>query len=677
VSLNLIGIFQIISVMNALFKVLSNSFWSYLGLENKEDELYNFYSFYFKESINEGIEFDLIETMSFLGMIFYDFYGYKISSILFMIPNGLSFFLIYMFFSEYNNSSDNYNLLQILYLFICYSLLFIGVGSSALLSQQMLINNYGNFITFFKQINIKDNQIFEDDQNNSFIFICVTSIIGSLIKYIFDIIISRKKYRFDKKFNTIDFYDINNNFANKNCTDNEINNIIYSHDKLLFFVSIICIYGGTIILSIILYFIFECCVYKDDIESEIEIICKEEARLKFAKITGGLKDKKTKEEISKDEKKQKICKFFSYLFYLDKIENIKKKNNSTGPEIGENKLNNDKEKKTDVIIDNEPQKSEEPKYQKLASVGELNNNYSQKCKYFIKTCKLFYGCFCNIFSNFKLLSNSLKNCVSEIICSFICDNIFGCKNAGIICPFCFWCECCYCCCDWCKRKNECCFCCSCCKRVNKCFFECTKPVEDKEYEQNEVYYLFCYKSERNLKWFDSFIKDETQLKFLPLLVEFFLIKLITIVFEIKVEENIEEGYFEFINSANIVIFILILISILFLFFVFTYLFGILRKYLKQEKFSFKCEEVSDIILSGTIGIVIVNSFFSLFASFYCLTKDLGNNFLYIPILMNKCYYFVFSNQCTVYTDSEDKIDYFSSATLLSVYLFILDLIMIL
>ena len=103
----------------------------------------------------------------------------------------------------------------------------------------------------------------------------------------------------------------------------------------------------------------------------------------------------------------------------------------------------------------------------------------------------------------------------------------------------------------------------------------------------------------------------------------------------------------------------------------------MRKYLKQEKFSFKCEEVSDIILSGTIGIVIVNSFFSLFASFYCLTKDLGNNFLYIPILMNKCYYFVFSNQCTVYTDSEDKIDYFSSATLLSVYLFILDLIMIL
>ena len=81
-SLNLIGIFKIISVMNALFKVLSNSFSSYFGFEDKEDDLYNFYSFYFKESINEGIEFDLIETMSFFGMIFYGFYGYKISSLL-------------------------------------------------------------------------------------------------------------------------------------------------------------------------------------------------------------------------------------------------------------------------------------------------------------------------------------------------------------------------------------------------------------------------------------------------------------------------------------------------------------------------------------------------------------------------------------------------------------------
>ena len=254
-SINLIGIFQIISVMNALYKALIGSIWCYFDWEDKEDksyyDFYNFYSFYFKESINEGIEFDLIETMSFLGMIFYNFYGYKISSILFMIPNVLSFFLIYMLFSQYNDNSDKYNLFQILYLFSSWALLFIGVGSSALLSQQMLIDNYGDYISFLKQINFEDYQNNEDDQDNNFIFICVTSIIGALIKYIFDIIISRKKYKFDQKYNIIDFNDINSNIKNNNNTSNEINNIIYSHDKLLFFVSIICIYGGTIILSII------------------------------------------------------------------------------------------------------------------------------------------------------------------------------------------------------------------------------------------------------------------------------------------------------------------------------------------------------------------------------------------------------------------------------------------
>jgi hypothetical protein len=92
-----------------------------------------------------------------------------------------------------------------LYLFVSWVLLFIGVGSSALLSQQMLTDNYGDYISFLKQVNFEDYQNNEDDQNNNFIFICVTSIIGAIIKYIFDIIISRKKYSFDQKYNIIDF----------------------------------------------------------------------------------------------------------------------------------------------------------------------------------------------------------------------------------------------------------------------------------------------------------------------------------------------------------------------------------------------------------------------------------------------------------------------------------------
>ena len=668
-SLNLIGIFQIISVMNALSKVLSNSFWSYIGFVDKEDELYNFYSFYFKESINEGIEFDLIETMSFLGMIFYEFYGYKVSSILFMIPNILSFFLIYLIFSQYNDASEQYNILQILYLFASWVLLFIGVGSSALLSQQRLIDNYGDYISFLKQVN------FEDYQNNNFIFICVTSILGSLIKYIFDIIISRKKFRFDQKYNIIDFYDINNYVTSNNNTSNEINNIIYSHDKLLFFVSIICIYGGTIVLSIILYFFFQCFVYKEETESEIEIIGTEKAKGKFSRMTGGIKDRNFKdEEMSKDDIK-KICKFFGYIFYLDKIENKQDKDRDNQEfEDDTIKDDNNKKEEIDVQIDDETQKSEVNNLQKLPTISNSENN-SKKCKRFRKTFKLIGGCFCKIFSNLKLISNSLKNCVSAIICNFICN--FCNKKVENICPFCFCCECCYFYCGRCKEKKESFFCCDCCSKVNDCCINFTKPVKKEEYKSKDIYYFFCYKSERNLNWFDNFINDETQFKFFPLLVEFFLIQLITIVFDIKAEETFEEGYIEFINSTNIAIFILVLFGILFLFFVFTYLFGLFRIYLnkksKNEEFSFECWEVSNIILNGTIGIVIVNSIYSFFASIYCLSNDLENNFIFIPILMNKCYYFAFSNHCTVYTDSEEIIDYFSSATLLSIYLFVWEL----
>ena len=163
-----------------------------------------------------------------------------------------------MIFKEYNDASNQNGFIQILYLFVPWVLLFIGVGSSALLSQQMLMDNYGKYISFLKQINYQDYQSNEEDQSNNFIFICRESIIGSIIKYIVDIIISHKKYRFDEKYNITDFYDIYNNIINQIST--EINNIIYSHDKFLFFVSMSCIYGIAIISSIILYFCFQCCV---------------------------------------------------------------------------------------------------------------------------------------------------------------------------------------------------------------------------------------------------------------------------------------------------------------------------------------------------------------------------------------------------------------------------------
>ena len=81
------------------------------------------------------------------------------------------------------------------------------------------------------------------------------------------------------------------------------------------------------------------------------------------------------------------------------------------------------------------------------------------------------------------------------------------------------------------------------------------------------------------------------------------------------------------------------------------------------------EKLTNNVLNGTYGIIIFNGFYSLFVSFICLSKDVkNNNYFYIPIFINKFYYFTFAHQCTVYTDIEEGIDFFSFATLLSIYL---------
>ena len=338
-------------------------------------------------------------------MIFYKFYGYKISSLLFMIPNILCFPLIYMIFKEYNDASEKYNLSDIIYLFISWILLFIGVGSSALLTQQMLTDNYGRFNSFLKQVNNEVNE-----NNNNFISFCLASIIGALIKYIIDISISYKKYKYDQKYNITDFYDIYNN-TNNNSTDIEINNIIFSHDQFLFFVSIIPTYMTTIILSITFYYFFKIAVYKDDEESEIEILGEENEIGKFKSLVDGFNDiYKSKDEEKSNNEFKIICKFFGYVFYLYKN---KKDNDNQKLKINEPK--SDSNENSQIINDDAPDPEQEIKDDiNLGRVtvitnnseGGINNiiffeNEKKNLNCCAKTCKVICGCFCSIFFNSK------------------------------------------------------------------------------------------------------------------------------------------------------------------------------------------------------------------------------------------------------------------------------------
>ena len=118
--------------------------------------------------------------------------------------------------------------------------------------------------------------------------------------------------------------------------------------------------------------IFQCYVYNNDDESEIELLGKEDAITNFSKITGGyINIDKHKKEESRIKDEKKIFRFFVYKFYLDKTEN-KKDNDNQRP--------NDESKSIKNSIVKLP----------ILTKSESNNISEKgiKCKCFLETCKL-------------------------------------------------------------------------------------------------------------------------------------------------------------------------------------------------------------------------------------------------------------------------------------------------
>ena len=585
-----------------------------------------------------GIEFDLMETMGFLGAIFFNYLGFGISSFIFCIINSISLFLVINFFNRYNSSNEKYTLLQILYLCICYFLLFIGVGSSALLSQQILVDNWANYNTFIKEKKLeeeekkkekekeKEENVREDEQElddkkgnqenekeedkqsiSSFICICITTVIGFAGKYIIDIIISYSKTNFDQQYQDIE--RLNNTYANENITN--INNIIFSHDQKLFYI-IFGMYAFLSIFSILLHFLFGI-IFDENIEDKENYY-----------FCAGVNN----------------FKIFGYSIYVNYIPNMnsqkeENKNNNSADEINDNlikKENEELETVTKIVSRGKSKVS----YSRQQSESEFLGMPCYKCCRCIK-CICFFNK--NFWFSLKLLSNSIKNCFSQIICRFCCCS-----------------QCC------------CCFCCEC---LGKC-----GTIEKKDYNLNEEFFCYCHKGQRNLKWFDNFITDETQIKLIPLLLMFFILQLITVAFQKLYNENNEEQNYDFILK-NKRLFSAIFFGSFLLYLYLSYSFGeIMNKfnYLNKKIKGTFYNEVSSNILKGTFGIIIACGIYSFIVSILCLSKEIQNNNYYyiIPILMNKFYSLTFAYHCTVFTDVENNIELISSSTLLAIYLSIWD-----
>ena len=618
---NLMGIYQMISFMNIFYDAINNYVICYFGweAEDEEYEFYNFYSYYFSESVNEGIDFDLMEAMGFLGTLLLNFSGFTVTSFFCLFINSIATVLIFVFFKGYNEGKERYSATQLLYLMLCYILLFIGVGASALLSQQILIDNFYKFKLFLKENNAKkpssNNNVIEDDKEDKkeeekeekeeeedkkdisyFFLICTTSILGFFGKFILNYLVLDAKYVFDKEYgvddganNITNFYDKMNNNTE---TDKEINEIIFNHDRDLLMYTLIFIYGGSILLSIFLYYIFG--LIFDDTENDEE---------------------------DEENENPRICKICGYTIYS---QNIK---------ITNNKDNKKKEDKGTRIVQ-EYELSANPGINSVSrSETKKRKNLCQKIGVWIA----YYCCYC--FECIKLLCDTLRSCCNEIVCSFIC-----CTN---------------------DSKNCCCCC-------------CIPNMTNDDYEQKEQFFCYCYQSKRKMKWFNKLIRDKTQRKLMPVLLEFFLLQLTTIGLEKKYSEFSEGGYENFRNKNFIGntggIFLLSLLLFIYL----TYSFGTIFDITSNENIFFKgvVESISNKILNGTYGIIIFNGIYSfVFSILYFLSRLQNDNiYLLIPIFMNKFYFFTFAHYCTIYTDEAEGMDLISCSTLIAIYLWIWDLI---
>ena len=169
---NVISIFISKNILDNLWIVIENSLLNIFAPKIEDsDSLYNYYSIFFKNAVTPSFNFDLMMIMNFLGDIILQSCGFRKTSILFFIINLISFTFIFIFnFIKYNEVGK-YNLSQIICLILIYALLFIGVGSSSLLSQKVLVEFNQRTIEYIEQ---KDNELIrkvyemnEDDERIS------------------------------------------------------------------------------------------------------------------------------------------------------------------------------------------------------------------------------------------------------------------------------------------------------------------------------------------------------------------------------------------------------------------------------------------------------------------------------------------------------------------------------
>ena len=149
----LIGVFQVISILNALSDLLKDSFITYYDckidsncnittIEN-ETSVYHFYEYYYDYTMNKSFDFNLMLITGFISSLMLDWAGYRLSTAILGILNlsGIIWLLNFNFKFRTPDVFD-YDIFKLLNLGFIYILLLIAIGGSALLSHKVLIESH-------------------------------------------------------------------------------------------------------------------------------------------------------------------------------------------------------------------------------------------------------------------------------------------------------------------------------------------------------------------------------------------------------------------------------------------------------------------------------------------------------------------------------------------------------
>ena len=627
---NLMGVFQIISIMKVvsfIFKNVIKFFYQFHFTEKTDEFIYekqiNFKKIFYQNSYNEMVDFNLVMISGFIGNLILKSTGFYVTSIIFLVINSIGIVIIFssdflnnekVFENEKGEIIPNFSIAQVLILLFCLIIIFIGAGGSALLSQIILNDRFFKLKTYLFKIKLKKIELFayrlrknfnknEFDINNS----NNGSIGNNDIEEKNDNENNNGNISYDEYEEKIMKSDIDENDKqfrkydeeNKSKFDNYfiicfttiigyflkyiINIILINYkDYDQFFYYAIGLYCFSIIISLLFYFLFE-----NTFEEEENV------------------------ENAKNKNEYTICQLCGFSIYSQKI---------------------------------------------------FNNKEKEKCEFCKLLCKTIKIC-CD--STFCVICNNICNSLNF---SELCDNdSCDCDDCCICIDCCDCCDCYMCCKYYCDSSNqEKCECCCC----------CCLDLDEINYEQNNLSFCYCYQNKRKFKWCNNYLSSEIQKKIFPYLIEYFFLQLMTIAFENQYAININNDKGNNYDLKELLIFVVIFIITFIIFIYFTISFSICTEgnFSDADDFADKIQEISNNILTGLHGILILVGFYSIiFSPYNFFNKDIekllnNNYYIYPPILLNKFFYFTLNYYYISICDDNKNLELLSGTLIISLYL---------